>query len=215
MDATETKKTLQEAKANAPERNFTQSVDVVISLKNLDFKKPEDHVDFYAIMPNSIGRETKTCALVGPELFDEAKKHCDKVIRVEDFDKLDKKEVKALAKNYHFFIAQANIMAQVAKNFGRVLGPRGKMPDPKAGCVVAPKASLEPVVERLSITVRVSAKKDPVIHLLAGSEKQDEDEVAENIAHLYNQLVTQLPLEVNNIKDAYVKLTMGSPVVLG
>jgi large subunit ribosomal protein L1 len=214
MDATETQKILQQAKENAPERNFTQSVDLVINLKNLDLKKPDDHVDFYATMPNSTGRDTKVCALVGPELQDEAKEHCDKVINIRDFDKVTKKEIKTLAKEFDFFLAQADIMGNVAKTFGRVLGPRGKMPDPKAGCVVPPKTSLQPVIERLKITVRVSAKKDPVIHLLAGSQKQDEEEVAQNIAHLYNQLVSHLPLEVNNVKSAYVKLTMGKPVVL-
>ncbi|MFT4250589.1 MAG: 50S ribosomal protein L1 [Candidatus Woesearchaeota archaeon] len=214
MQASETKKTLQEAKKQSEKRNFTQSIDLIFTLKNLDFKKPDDHVDFYATMPNSIGRETKTCALVGPELVEEATKNCDRVIRVEEFEKIDKKEIKKLAKEYHFFIAQANIMAQVAKTFGRVLGPRGKMPDPKAGCVVPPKTQLKPLIERLNQTIRVSAKKDPVIHLLAGREDQDEEEVAANIAHLYNQLLTNLPLEINNLKATYVKTTMGKPVVL-
>ena len=214
MEAQEAITKIQEAKEHAKKRNFTQSVDFVINLKNLDFKKPEEQVDFYVQVPNSLGKKVLVCALAGPELIDEAKNVCDHAIHQKDFTELSKEEVKELAKTYDYFIAQGNIMADVAKTFGRVLGPRGKMPDPKAGCVVAPKTNLQPIHDRLQRLVRVQAKKDPVIHLLLGREDQDEQELADNLATIYNQLRFNLPLEENNIKDALVKLTMGKPVVL-
>ena len=214
METQEAITKIQEAKEQAKKRNFAQSVDFVINLKNLDFKKPEEQVDFYVQVPHSLGKDIKICALVGPELIDEATKVCERAIHQKDFSELKKEEVKALASEYDYFIAQGNIMADVAKNFGRVLGPRGKMPDPKAGCIVAPKTNLQPIHNRLQRLVRVQAKKDPVIHLLIGSEEQADKEVAENLATVYNQLRLQLPLEENNIRDALVKLTMGKPVVL-
>ncbi len=214
MESQEAITKIQEAKEQAKERNFTQSVDFVINLKNLDFKKPEEQVDFYVQLPYSPGKAIKVCGLAGPELIDEAKKVCDHAIHQTDFSELSKEEIKELAQEYDYFIAQGNIMADVAKNFGRVLGPRGKMPDPKAGCVVGPKTNLQPVYNRLQKLVRVQAKKDPVIHLLVGSEDQKEEEVANNLTTIYNQLRLNLPLEENNIKDALVKLTMGKPVVL-
>lgn len=214
METQEAITKVQAAKEQAKKRNFAQSVDFVINLKNLDFKKPEEQVDFYVQVPHSLGKDIKICALVGPELIDEAKKVCERAIHQKDFSELKKEEVKTLASEYDYFIAQGNIMADVAKNFGRVLGPRGKMPDPKAGCIVAPKTNLQPIHNRLQRLVRVQAKKDPVIHLLIGSEEQEDKEVAENLATIYNQLRLQLPLEENNIKDALVKLTMGKPVVL-
>jgi large subunit ribosomal protein L1 len=187
----------------------------VINLKDLDLKKPEQQVDFYVTLQHSNGRKVRVCALAGPELKDEATKACDTTILVEDFDIYkDKKKAKKLAKEHDYFIAQANIMPQVATTFGRVLGPRGKMPNPKAGCVVPPKAALKPLVERLQRTVRVQAKKDPVIHLLAGKEDMDESEVADNITFLMSQVQTHLPAEANNIKNAMVKLSMGKPVKL-
>ncbi len=205
---------LAQAKEDAQQRKFVQSVDFIINLKNLNFKKPDDHVDFYVQLPYTNGKKLLICALVGPELEEEARKVCDRVLTQEEFSALSKKELKNVASTYHYFIAQANIMAAVAKTFGRILGPRGKMPDPKAGCVVPPKTNLQPLYDRLQQTIRVVAKKDPVVHLLVGTADQDEKEVSENMHRVYTQLRTNLPLEENNIKNALVKLTMGKPVVL-
>lgn len=214
METQEAIQKIKEAKQESKQRNFTQSVDFVINLKNLDFKKPEEQVDFYVQIPHTHGKPVKVCGLMGPESIDEAEKVFDRAIAQSDFEKLTKNEIKNLAKEYDYFVAQGNIMADVAKNFGRVLGPRGKMPDPKAGCVVAPKTSLAPLYKRLQKMVRVQAKQAPVIHLLVGSQEQDEQEIAENLATIYNQLRLNLPLEENNIKNALVKLTMGKPVTL-
>jgi large subunit ribosomal protein L1 len=215
MDKTHAHKTLTEAVAAGPKRNFKQSVDLIINLKDLDFKKPVNQVDFYITLQNSNGRTVRTCAFVGPELKDEAKAHCDTVISVDDFEQYkNKKKLRKLAQTHEFFIAQANIMAQVATVFGRVLGPRGKMPNPKAGCVVPPKAALKVLVERLQKTVRVQAKKDPVVHLLVGREDMAEEVLVENITFLYSQVQSHLPAESNNIRNAILKLSMGKPVKL-
>lgn len=206
---------LKAAKEAGSGRKFKQSVDLIINLKDLDLKKPEHQLDFYATLHHSHGRKVRVCCFAGPELREEGKAHCDTMITAEDFEQYkDKKKVKALAQDHDYFIAQANIMPQVATVFGRVLGPRGKMPNPKAGCVVPPKAALKPLVERLQKTVRVQAKKAPVVHLLAGREDMDEDIVADNISFLFQQVQTHLPQEANNIKNAMVKLTMGKPVKL-
>jgi large subunit ribosomal protein L1 len=216
MDKQQALKVLQEAKKAGGDRKFKQSVDLIINLKDLDFKKPENQVDFYVTLHNELGRKVKVCALVGPELRDEAKTHCDTIVHVDDFGEYqkDKRKLKKLAEDHEYFIAQANIMPQVATAFGRVLGPRGKMPNPKAGCVVPPKASLKPLVERLSKTVRVQARKAPVVQLLVGKETMTDDLVADNIAYAFNQVQTHLPQESNNIKNAMVKLSMGKPVKL-
>jgi large subunit ribosomal protein L1 len=207
---------LKQAKEAGQGRKFTQSVDMIINLKDLDFKKPENQVDFYITLHHTNGRKVRVCALCGPELRDEAKAHCDTMINVEDFAEYqkDKKKLKKLADDHEYFIAQANIMAQVATAFGRVLGPRGKMPNPKAGCVVPPKAALKPIVERLQKTVRVTAKKDPVIHLLVGKEDMQDEVLGDNISFIFTQVRTHLPQEANNIKNAVLKLSMGKPVKL-
>lgn len=208
-------KTLKQAIAelNKTERKFTQSYDLLYALKELNLKKPEEQVDFYMQLPNNVGKK-KVCALVGPELVDDAKKVCDTVIALDDFSSYDKKKMKKVASEHDWFIGQANIMPKIAASWGRVLGPRAKMPNPKAGCIVPPKTSLEPLYERLQSTVRVEVKKQPNIQVMVGTQKMDEEKVIENILAVHNQVVHHLPREENNLKNTMLKLTMSKPVKL-
>jgi large subunit ribosomal protein L1 len=120
--------------------------------------------------------------------------------------------VKRVAAEHSFFIAQANIMPKVAQVFGKFLGSRGKMPNPKAGCVVPPKTALQPLYDRLQKTIVMKAKTQPVIKCSVGTESQSEDEIVDNIMTLYNALIHKLPNEQNNIRNILLKLTMGKPV---
>jgi len=206
-------KALKEAKSNSKERKFKQSIDLIVNLKGLNPKKTEEQVDFFATIPLDLGKKQSICALVGPELFEEAKKVCDEVIVQDDFIKFakDKKATKILARKHDFFIAQANIMPQIASAFGRALGPKGKMPNPKAGCIVPPKSNLKPLCDKLQKTLRISSKLQPIIQTSVGNEKMDEGEVIENAFSLYDQIIHHLPEEENNVKSVLIKLTMGKP----
>ena len=123
----------------------------------------------------------------------------------------NKGKTKKLAESYDFFIAQANIMPQVASAFGKILGTRGKMPNPKAGCVVPPKTNLKPVCQKLKMMVRVSAKKDSTIKIPIGKEDQPEAEIVDNVIAILDQLIHHIPGGKNNIRNAMLKLTMGKP----
>ena len=133
---------------------------------------------------------------------------------VENFTKYqkDKKLIKQLANNHDFFIAQATIMPKVAQVFGKVLGTRGKMPNPKAGCIVPPKTALQPLYDRLQKTTLLKAKQQQVIKVAVGIEDQKEEEIIDNVLTLYNTLIHDLPKEENNIKNVLLKLTMSKPV---
>ncbi len=213
------KKTVLEALKKAKEdkkRKFSQSYDLIFNLKELDLKKPDQQVDFFATLPNAPKKKVKVCALVGSEMAEEARGAVDGVITQEEFQRYgkDKKAARKLAQQYDYFIAQANFMAQVASAFGRVFGPRGKMPNPKAGCVIAPKTPMKPLYEKLQKMVKVSAKKEPIIQCVVGHEGMTDDEVAENVMAIYDQLIHHLPNEKNNVKSAYFKMTMSKPVRL-
>ncbi|MBI5392984.1 50S ribosomal protein L1 [Candidatus Woesearchaeota archaeon] len=202
---------LKDIRKDQAKRNFKQSVDLIINLQSLDLKKPEHQVEFFVNLQNGKGKLNKICALVGPELKDEAAKVFDKTIEADQFDKYaaDKKAQKKLSEEFDFFVAQANIMAKVASAFGRVLGPRGKMPNPKAGCVVPPKLQLKPVYDKLQKTIRVKAKTSLAIQVPIGSEDMDDSKLLDNYFNIYNTLVNALPLHENNIKSVFMKLTMG------
>ena len=216
MEKEQTFSAIEKAKDISNKRNFQQSFDLIINLKGLDLKKPEHQVDIFVTLPHSKGKKSKICALVGPELEEQAKQFCDSVITSEHFEKYkDKKEIRKLANSFDFFIAQANIMPKVATVFGRVFGPRRKMPNPKAGCVVPPNASLKPLYEKLQKTVRASAKTSPLVQCAIGTENMSSNEIVENGMAVYNSLIHILPNEIHNIRDVYVKLTMGRPVKVG
>jgi large subunit ribosomal protein L1 len=202
-------------KANeAKKRNFKQSYDLVIRLKDLDLKKQEQQVDFFALLHYTKGKKTKVCALIGGEMADEARKAVDTVIIQDDFQKIaqSKSQVKKLAEQHDYFIAQANIMPQIATAFGKILGVRGKMPNPKAGCVVPPNANLKPLYEKLQKTVRAKTRNALMIQAPIGFEGQPDEEIADNIITLYTQVVSHLANHENNISKVWLKTTMGTPV---
>ncbi|MBN2142648.1 hypothetical protein JW711_04930 [Candidatus Woesearchaeota archaeon] len=206
---------IKKLKKESPKRKFSQSVDLIVALKDLDFKKSEQQVDFFVTLHHDTGKKRKICALVGAELMDEAKKVFDEAIMVDNFGQFTKQKAKKLANDNDFFIAQATIMTKVAATFGRYLGVRGKMPNPKAGCVVPPRgANLKALYDRLQKTIKVTARKVPLIQLRIGMESMDDEQVADNIIYLYDQLIHHLPGEQNNIQNVFVKLTMSKPVKL-
>jgi large subunit ribosomal protein L1 len=126
----------------------------------------------------------------------------------EDFAK-DKKKIKKLAKQNDFFIAQSTIMNKIAATFGRVLGPKNKMPNPKAGCVVLPKTNLKPLYDKLQKTVRVLARAKPIIQISIGKEDMTDDQLADNLMTVHEQVIHHLPKERNNLKNMFIKTTMG------
>jgi len=194
-------------------RKFKQTFDLVINLKDLDLKKPEQQVDFFIQLPHGRGKINKIAGLIGPEMIDEAKANLDFFILQDDFDKWTAKpKARKLAEDYDFFIAQATIMTKVASAFGRVFGVRGRMPNPKAGCVVPPKASLKALVERLKTMIRVQAKTQPIIQVPLGTEDMKDEQIAENADAVLKQLLNTLVTGKQNIKNAVIKTTMGAPV---
>ncbi len=197
-----------------PKRKFKQTYDFVINLRQLDLKKPEEQIELWVKLPFDKGKPTKIGALVGPELAEQAKANCDIVIMHDDFPRYaaDKKGIKKLARTYDYFIAQANIMPDVAKTFGRVFGPRGKMPNPKAGCVVPPNANLKALTENLRKTIKVSAKIQPSAKAMVGKEDMPDEQIAENIMAVWSSVLPKLPQEAFNIKSVLLKLTMSQPV---
>lgn len=209
--------TLQQLKATSPKRKFAQSVDLIINLKELDLKKPEEQVDLWIPIAHAKGKQVRIAALVGPEMQEQAKAACDTVITHDQFKAYEgkKKDIRKLAKTHDFFIAQANIMPDVAKFFGRVLGPRGKMPNPKAGCVVPPNANLKTLTEKLKKTLHVVAKIQLSAKCSVGKEDMPDEQLLENIMTVYTAVLHALPQGQNNIKNILLKFSMGPPLKVG
>jgi len=217
MDKKKVLETLKKARESAKKRNFSQSVDLIVNLQQLDLKKPEQKVDLFVNLPKGRGKKIKVCGLFGSELRKEGEANCDKMILQEEFQALskNKREVKRLIKEYDFFLGQANIMPLIAKNFGRSLGTKGKMPNPKAGMILPPGTPLKPIMEKMQGMIRLTTKSELVIKCQIGTESMSDEDLVENITSTYEKLSNSLPQHEHNIKNSFLKLTMGKPALLG
>lgn len=198
---------VKKAKEDSKPRNFTQSIDVVITIKDLDVKKPENRIDEEVFLPNGRGKDVKVAFIAEGELALQAKNAgADLVITKEDLEKLGKnrKEAKKIANNHDFFVAQADFMPMVGRFLGPVLGPRKKMPKP-----VPATAKAEPIMEKLKSTAKVRIKDQPVIQALVGAQDMDDELIAENIEAVLDILDRKLEKGRSQIKAMYIKTTMG------
>ena len=212
MDKKNVQKALAEIKEQ-PKRKFSQSYDLIVNLKNLVIKSSP--LDFFVTLHYPKGRAVKVAAFVSNQLIDQAKKHCDLALTESDFKQYGaKKALKKLAESYDYFIAEAALMPKVAKTFGKVLGMKGKMPNPKLGCVVPPNANLEQLNQKLQKTVRLTARKATNLQCIVGKENQPEEEVVDNILTVYQAVLKNVPNDIQNVKNVQIKTTMGKPVKL-
>jgi|SRR3989344_4754615 len=218
MDDKQIKQTLQIAIENSKKRNFSQSVDLIINLKSIDLKKPDENINTFLTLPHPRGKESKIAAIVGKELITKAKAVTDTIISQDEFPYYQEhqKILKKRAKNIDFFIAQANLMPDIAKYFGKILGPIGKMPNPKAGAVVPPTIpELKSIVGKLKNTIKIQTKNEPVIKCSVGIETMEKDAMVENIKTVYNTVLHSVKDESHNIKNTIIKLSMGRPFIIG
>ena len=205
-----TQEIIDAAKEQAKPRNFTQSIDVIINLKDLDVRKPENRFSEEVALPNGRGKEIKIGVIADGELALAAKNAgVDVVISKEDLQEFGKdiKAAKKVVNSVDSFIAQADMMPLVGRFLGRILGPRNKMPKP-----VPASARIEPLLERTQATIKVGVKQQPSIQILVGTQDMDDEKLAENIEAVLAVLDRNLEKGRNQIKSMYIKATMGSVV---
>ena len=198
---------VKKAKEESKPRNFTQSIDVVITIKDLDVKKPENRIDEEILLPNGRGKDVKIAFIADGELALQAKNSgADLVINKTELEEMgkDRKEAKKIANRHDFFVAQADMMPLVGRFLGPVLGPRKKMPKPVPATIKP-----EPIMERLKSTVKVRIKDQPVIQALVGTQDMDDELIVDNIEAVLTVLDQKLEKGRNQIKTMYVKTTMG------
>ncbi len=201
---------VKEAKEQAKPRNFTQSIDVIINLKDLDVRKPENRFSEEVALPNGRGKDIKIGVIADGELALSAKNAgVDLVISKEDLQEFgkDRKAAKKIVNSVDSFIAQADMMPLVGRFLGPILGPRNKMPKP-----VPSSAKIEPLLERVQSTIKVGVKQQPSIQILVGTQDMDDEKLAENIEAVLAILDRNLEKGRNQIKSMYIKATMGSVV---
>ena len=192
-----------------PQRNFRQSVDLTINLKEVDMNEPSNRIDEEVHLPHGRGEPAKIGVFATGEMALNAKDAADAVFQPEDIEEIasDTKRAKTLADDFDFFTAEASLMPTIGKTLGRFFGPRGKMPRP-----LSPTADIGEEVKKLRETVRVRSRSKTTFHCRVGKEDMDPEALAENLQVLVKRVEEHLERGRMNIKSIYVKTTMGTPV---
>jgi large subunit ribosomal protein L1 len=193
----------------APPRNFRETVDLAVNLRDLDLNDPSNRVDEGIVLPNGTGQDTRIVVFAEGETALRAQDVADDVLDGDDLEELgdDSDEAKDLAGETDFFVAEASMMQDIGRYLGTVLGPRGKMPTP-----LQPDDDVVEVVNRMKNTVQLRSRDRRTFHTRVGAEDMTADEIASNIGVIVRRLEANLEKGPLNIDGIYVKTTMGPAV---
>ena len=197
---------MQKALESAKKRNFTETVELAINLKDVDLSIPKNRIQEDIILPNGRGKDIHICVIGGGELALKAKDVADRVITPEELGAIadDKKQAKKIANDTDYFIAEAPMMALVGKRLGTVLGPRGKMTKP-----IPPGVDPTGMITNFRKSVTVRTKDRRTFHVPVGTVEMDAEKIAENIDLILKRVALRMEKGDQNIQSAYVKTSMG------
>ena len=207
MDRKKITESINTALADKGKCKFTQSLEFIINFRGIDFAKAENRLNLDILLPKGKGKEQKVVVFADSQIaFDAKNAGAAEVIDNSGIAKLaaDKGRLALLVKSSEF-IAQPNLMINVGKSLGQVLGSRGKLPRPITGSV---KDAIEQAKRRVRLVSK--GKYLPVAQCLIGSEAMAVDDLVENFTAAYEKVKGKV-IEPN-IKSIYVKLSMGKPV---
>lgn len=204
---------LGELRKNLNKKKFSQSIELVVKLREVDLKKPENRINETIALPNPPEKSLKICVIASGDLGTRAKAAgADALVSRQDMDNLskDKKAARKLAQDYDFFIAEAPLMPLVGRTLGPFLGPRGKMPTP-----VPPNAAIDQIVSSHRKMVRVRMREQPVLQCRIGTESMPDDKLVENIQAVVSRIEQKLERGFKNVAEILIKSTMSKPVKIG
>lgn len=211
MNLEEIKSKIKEARELSKDRKFTQTFDLIFNLQNLDLKQPSNKVDVGVTLDCQVRPKKYKILAVIDHSVEGADEVFDKVLYNDELLALkgNMSEIRKITHEYDKFVVQANFMPQFAQILGRYLGPMNKMPSPKLGMVISAKTPLQELYDKLQKTILLQTKKNLVLQVSIGSEKESDEIIAKNVLHIYETLVHALPGHQNNLKNTGIKLTMG------
>lgn len=205
MNVVDPEKKIKEALEGSPKRNFVESVDVAINLKNMDMKNPNNRIKEEIMLPEGLGVDRKIAVFAKGDVADRAKKAGADVFSDEDIDEIgkNKRDAKKMASRYDFFLADPRFMSQIGKRFGPVLGPRGKMPIP-----IVNDSAVEDMILRYKKSIRINTKDNLTFHATLGKTTLGPEKLSKNLMTVLDRVNTRLKDE-SNLRSVYVKTTMG------
>ena len=185
--------------------NFDSSIDLAVRL-GVDPRKADQNVRGIVTLPNGTGKDVKVLALVTPDKEKEA------LEAGADFVGLDEylQKIKDGWTNVDVIITMPSVMGKLGP-LGRVLGPRGLMPNPKTGTVTMDIAKAVNDVKSGKIDFKVD--KTGIIHASIGKTSFDADKIYGNSLELIQNIIKLKP---SSSKGTYVKsISMSSTMSPG
>jgi large subunit ribosomal protein L1 len=189
--------TLAEASALVKEItsvNFDPSVDLAVRL-NVDPRKANQMVRGVVTLPHGTGKDVKVLALVTPDKEAEAKEAGADFIGLDEY--LEK--IKGGWTDVDVIVTMPSVMGKLGP-LGRVLGPRGLMPNPKTGTVTMDIAKAVSDIKSGKIDFKVD--KYGIVHAAIGKASFDAEKIAGNAKEL---LTTLVKLKPSVTKGVYIK----------
>ena len=182
---------------------FDASIDLAIRL-GVDPKQANQMVRGVASLPHGTGKNLKVLALVTADKEEEAKKAGADYVGLDEYIE----KIKSGWTDVDVIVTMPSIMGKIGA-LGRVLGPRGLMPNPKSGTVTQDVAKAVSDVKKGKIDFKVD--KAGIVHASVGKVSFDVSKISENANELIQTIVKLKPSAAKGtyLKSIYMSSTMG------
>ena len=193
---------------SGPKSNFEESVDVAINL-GIDSSKSDQTVRSATSLPAGTGKTTKVAVFAETEQAQEATEAGADAVGMEDLSE----KIKKGEDDFDVVIATQDTMKLVSP-LGKILGPKGTMPNPKTGTVT--KDIGKAVKNAKAGQIRYRADKSGIIHGRIGDLSYSAEQIQENIEALLDDLKRNKPASSKGvfIKKLSITSTMGAGIEL-
>ena len=179
---------------------FDETIDLAINL-NVDPRHAEENIRISTSLPHGTGKKVILLVLAqGPKVQEALDAGADYCGNKEYLDK-----IKAGWVDVDKIIATPDMMAELGK-LGKILGPKGLMPNPKSGTVTMDVAKA--VADQKAGMVELRVEKTGIIHTVCGKISFDSRALVENITVIYNSLLKSRPPSVKG--QYFVKMSISS-----
>jgi large subunit ribosomal protein L1 len=185
---------------------FDASVDIDVRL-GVDPRKANQMVRGVVSLPHGTGKEVRVLALVTPEKEEEAKEAGADYVGLDDYVE----KIQGGWTDFDVVITMPPVMGKIGK-LGRILGPRGLMPNPKSGTVTMDIGSAVKEVKQGKIDFKVD--KYGIVHTSIGKVSFDQTQIVDNAREFINTLLRLKPTAAKGtyIRSIYLSSTMSPGV---
>ena len=187
--------------------SFDSTIEVAFNL-NVDTKKADQQLRGSMVLPNGTGKSKRVLVIAKGEAAEAAKKAgADFVGDTDMIEKIEKENWF----DYDVIVATPDMMAQLGK-IGRVLGPKGLMPNPKTGTVTMNTQKAVEDIKKGMIEYKTDAYGN--VHTIIGKASFDEKKLLENLVFVFNTINKAKPSVVKGkyINSITLSSTMGPGV---